>query len=110
MPTFGPAASRRLASLAAAAAFLTATAFVGVPVAAAEPNAAPEANTCPYKVSTPPAVDSSEVPTAGDPPQPMPVPATPMGGDALSGCGIITAPAPHRSPRTSPQRRGWSPT
>ena len=91
MPTFGPA-SRRLASLAAAAAFLTATAFVGVPVAAAEPNAAPEANTCPYKVSTPPAVDSSEVPTAGDPPQPMPVPATPMGGDALSGCGIITAP------------------
>jgi serine-type D-Ala-D-Ala carboxypeptidase (penicillin-binding protein 5/6) len=82
----------RLAGLAAAAAFLTAQAFVGGPVAGAEPNAAPEPNTCPYKVSTPPAVDSSEVPTAGDPPQPLPVPASPMGGDALSGCGIITAP------------------
>ena len=43
-------------------------------------------------MATPPAVDSSEVPTAGDPPAPLPVPATPLGGDALSGCGIITAP------------------
>jgi D-alanyl-D-alanine carboxypeptidase (penicillin-binding protein 5/6) len=25
-------------------------------------------------------VDSSEVPKAGDPPQPLPVPATPVGG------------------------------
>src|SRR6478609_6567142 len=91
MATFG-SASRRLASLAAAAALLTAPAFVGMPVAAADPQAAPEANTCPYRVTTPPAVDSSEVPTAGDPPQPLPVPASPLGGDALSGCGIITAP------------------
>ncbi|WP_319456422.1 MULTISPECIES: D-alanyl-D-alanine carboxypeptidase family protein [unclassified Mycobacterium] len=91
MATFGPA-SRRLASLAAAAAFLTAPAFVGIPVATADPEAAPDANTCPYRVVTPPAVDSSEVPEAGDPPLPMPVPASPMGGDALSGCGIITAP------------------
>jgi D-alanyl-D-alanine carboxypeptidase (penicillin-binding protein 5/6) len=42
-------------------------------------------------VSTPPAVDSSEVPKAGDPPQPLPVPATPVGGEALSGCGVIVA-------------------
>jgi len=91
MATFG-SASRRLASLAAAAALLTAPAFVGMPVAAADPQAAPEANTCPYRVTTPPAVDSSEVPTAGDPPQPLAVPASPLGGDALSGCGIITAP------------------
>ncbi|MFM9034018.1 MAG: D-alanyl-D-alanine carboxypeptidase family protein, partial [Mycobacterium sp.] len=46
---------------------------------------------CPYKVSTPPAVDASEVPKAGDPPQPLPVPATPAGGEALSGCGVIVA-------------------
>jgi serine-type D-Ala-D-Ala carboxypeptidase (penicillin-binding protein 5/6) len=71
---------------------LAAPALLGVPVAAAEPNAAPDTNACPYRVSTPPAVDSSEVPEAGDPPQPLPVPAKPLGGDALSGCGIVTAP------------------
>jgi D-alanyl-D-alanine carboxypeptidase (penicillin-binding protein 5/6) len=32
------------------------------------------------------------VPEAGDPPAPLPVPAKPLGGDALSGCGIVTAP------------------
>ena len=42
-------------------------------------------------MSTPPAVDSSEVPKAGYPPQPLPVPATPVGGEALSGCGVIVA-------------------
>lgn len=47
---------------------------------------------CPYKVTTPPAVDASEVPEAGEPPVPLAVPATPVGGEALSGCGIITAP------------------
>ena len=46
----------------------------------------------PVREATPPAVDSSEVPEAGDPPAPLPVPAKPLGGDALSGCGIITAP------------------
>ena len=51
----------------------------------------PDPNTCPYKVSTPPAVDSSEIPTAGDPPQPLPVPVNPVGGDALAGCGVIVA-------------------
>ena len=56
----------------------------------AEPNAAP-AN-CPYKVNTPAAVDSSEVPTAGDPPIPLAVPAKPVGGDALGGCGVVAAP------------------
>lgn len=58
-------------------------------VASAAP---PEGNTCPYRVTTPPAVDSSEVPEAGEPPLPLPVPAKPLGGDALSGCGVITAP------------------
>ncbi|HPY24545.1 MAG TPA: D-alanyl-D-alanine carboxypeptidase family protein [Mycobacterium sp.] len=51
----------------------------------------PAADNCPYRVTTPPAVDSSEVPVAGDPPQPLPVPATPVGGEALSGCGVIVA-------------------
>ncbi|MGV1087935.1 MAG: D-alanyl-D-alanine carboxypeptidase family protein [Mycobacterium sp.] len=78
---------RHLARAAALAATLT---LVGTPaVAGADP--APDPNTCPYKVATPPAVDSSEVPTAGDPPQPLPVPATPVGGDALAGCGVIVA-------------------
>ena len=51
----------------------------------------PAPDNCPYRVTTPPAVDSSEVPVAGDPPQPLPVPATPVGGEALSGCGVIVA-------------------
>ena len=77
--------------LVARAAALTVTLLLtGAPaLAAADPAADP--NSCPYKVSTPPAVDSSEVPTAGDPPQPLPVPASPVGGDALSGCGVIVA-------------------
>ena len=76
-----------------AAALAAAVCVVGTPaIAWAEPNAAPDPNTCPYKVATPPAVDSSEVPQAGDPPLPLPVPAKPVGGDALSGCGVIVAP------------------
>ena len=85
------ATSKTLARCAAALA--AAVCVVGTPaIAWAEPNAAPDPNTCPYKVSTPPAVDSSEVPEAGDPPLPLPVPAKPVGGDALSGCGVIVAP------------------
>jgi D-alanyl-D-alanine carboxypeptidase (penicillin-binding protein 5/6) len=77
-----------------AAALLVTPTVLGQPVAAAEPNAGPAAGTdaCRYKVSTPPAVDSSEVPRAGDPPAPLPVPSSPVGGNALGGCGIVTAP------------------
>lgn len=94
MATFGlmDRALRRAAALAAAALLLTAPALIGMPVALADPDAPQDANACPYKVATPPAVDSSEVPTAGDPPLPLPVPASPVGGDALSGCGVIAAP------------------
>jgi D-alanyl-D-alanine carboxypeptidase (penicillin-binding protein 5/6) len=71
-------------------------ALLGMPAALAEPAVVHDA--CPYKVSTPPAVDSSEVPQAGDPPVPLPVPASPIGGNALGGCGVVTAadtpPAP----------------
>lgn len=79
----------RCASSLAAAVFL-ASAVVGLPTAAAEPNAEP--GSCPYKVTTPPAVDSSEVPQAGDPPLPLPVPDAPVGGSPLGGCGVVTAP------------------
>jgi D-alanyl-D-alanine carboxypeptidase (penicillin-binding protein 5/6) len=83
----------RAAALAAAL-FL----MVSPAVATAEPNAA-EAATCPYRESTPPAVDASEVPESGDPPAPLPVPAKPLGGDALSGCGIVTAPGTPPAPQ-----------
>ncbi|HEX9833220.1 MAG TPA: D-alanyl-D-alanine carboxypeptidase family protein [Mycobacterium sp.] len=80
--------SQRAAALAAALFLVTSPA-----VAAAQPDAAPDSNACPYKETTPPAVDASEVPKPGQsPPGPLPVPAKPMGGDALSGCGVITAP------------------
>lgn len=76
--------------MARTAALAAALCLAGTPaLASADP--APDPNTCPYKVTTPPAVDSSEVPAAGDPPQPLPVPASPVGGDALAGCGVIVA-------------------
>ncbi|MGD1240841.1 serine hydrolase [Mycobacterium seoulense] len=85
----------RSASCLAAALFLTAAPVAfAAPIASAEPGAEPNAApaNCPFKVNTPPAVDSSEVPQAGDPPIPLAVPAKPVGGDALGGCGIVAAP------------------
>jgi D-alanyl-D-alanine carboxypeptidase (penicillin-binding protein 5/6) len=66
---------------------------LGMPIAVAEPNVAagPGHDPCPYKVSTPPAVDSSEVPQAGEPPLPLVVPPSPIGGNALGSCGVVTA-------------------
>jgi D-alanyl-D-alanine carboxypeptidase (penicillin-binding protein 5/6) len=80
--------SLRSASCLAAAVFMAG--LPAAPTAAAEPDAVPAS--CPYQVSTPPAVDTSEVPRAGDPPQPLPVPRAPVGGEALSGCGVVVAP------------------
>jgi len=76
--------STRLWRPATVTAILLAAGSAAVAPAHAEEN-------CPYRVSTPPAVDASEVPTAGDPPQPLPVPAAPVGGEALAGCGVIVA-------------------
>jgi serine-type D-Ala-D-Ala carboxypeptidase (penicillin-binding protein 5/6) len=43
-------------------------------------------------VTTPPAVDASEAPKPGEvAPGPLPVPTKTIGGEALSGCGVITA-------------------
>src|SRR5947209_6007730 len=83
----------RSASCLAAAVFLAA-APIAAPVAFAEPAPGPNAGppNCPYQVNTPPAVDSSEAPAAGDPPIPLAVPPKPVGGEALSGCGIVAAP------------------
>src|SRR6478735_10794448 len=80
--------SQRAAALAAALFMMACPA-----VASAQPDAAPDAGACRYREATPPAIDASEVPKPGeDPPAPLPVPAKPMGGDALSGCGVVTAP------------------
>ncbi|MCH9721439.1 MAG: D-alanyl-D-alanine carboxypeptidase [Actinomycetia bacterium] len=77
----------RRAAVAGAALFMAAAPAI----AGADPAPAQDPNNCPYKVSTPPAVDASEIPKVGDPPQPLPVPASPVGGEALSGCGVIVA-------------------
>ncbi|MGE5693806.1 MAG: D-alanyl-D-alanine carboxypeptidase family protein [Candidatus Sericytochromatia bacterium] len=83
---------RRALCAVSAGALVGFASLVSLPVAAAEPVASPDTTSCPYRVSTPPAVDESEVPVAGDPPAPLPVSAKPAGGDALSGCGVIVAP------------------
>ncbi|OBF61429.1 D-alanyl-D-alanine carboxypeptidase [Mycobacterium sp. 852002-53434_SCH5985345] len=85
----------RPASCLAAAVFLIAAPVtLAAPAAHAEPGAGPNAApaNCPFKVNTPPAVDSSEVPQAGDAPIPLAVPPKPVGGEALAGCGIVAAP------------------
>ncbi len=73
---------------------VAAPAALGLPTALAEPVPGPNAGppSCPYQVNTPPAVDSSEVPQAGQPPLPLALPPKPIGGDALAGCGIVAAP------------------
>ena len=73
---------------------VAAPAALGLPTALAEPVPGPNAGPpgCPYQVNTPPAVDSSEVPQAGQPPLPLALPPKPIGGDALAGCGIVAAP------------------
>ncbi|EUA19283.1 penicillin-binding DacC domain protein [Mycobacterium xenopi 3993] len=38
------------------------------------------------------------------------MPATPVGGNALGGCGVVAAPNTRRYPTTSPPRPGWLPT
>ncbi|QRY54182.1 D-alanyl-D-alanine carboxypeptidase [Mycolicibacterium septicum] len=80
------ALTRGLSTLAALA-MLAGPTVLCMPAAAADP--APE---CPYKVTTPPAVDASEAPQPGEvAPGPLPVPTKTIGGEALSGCGVITA-------------------
>ncbi|BBX18346.1 D-alanyl-D-alanine carboxypeptidase [Mycolicibacterium duvalii] len=89
MGTFRTFATRAAALLTAP---MTVALLTVAPVAGADPGL-PAADACLYRETTPPAVDASEVPKPGEaPPAPLPVPATPMGGDALSNCGVIVAP------------------
>lgn len=82
MATFGTG----LARLAVASLIVTAPLLIAAPVAQAD-------EPCPYRVTTPPAVDASEVPRPGDPaPQPLAVPDDPIGGAAMAACGVVTAP------------------
>ncbi|WP_078358652.1 D-alanyl-D-alanine carboxypeptidase family protein, partial [Mycobacteroides chelonae] len=100
MTTWIPAPDRRPSLRAAATRFAAATAAglivaalpMSTPLATAEPGfTPPDTSGCPYKVVTPPAVDTSEVPKAGgDPPAPLPVPAKPIGGEMLGSCDVIT--------------------
>lgn len=74
---------RRLTCLSAVLGALAAPALITMPVAGAD--------TCAVRETTPPAIDASEVPTAGPAPGPIPVPAAPVGGDSLGSCGLIVA-------------------
>lgn len=54
---------------------------------------------CPYRTTPPAPVDESEVPLPGQTsPTPPPVPETPAGGDALTGCDVV-APDGFEVPR-----------
>src|SRR5260221_433768 len=100
---------RRSASCLAAAVFMVAgppglAGVVALPTAKAEPTAeAGGAANCPYRVTTPPAVDSSEGPAAGDLPPPFGGPAAPPRGKPPGGAG------PHPAPRPPPRPGGNPP-
>lgn len=55
------------------------------------PFATPDTDDCPNATKPPPPVDLSEVPKPGETAPPaLPVPADPIGGDALAECGTVT--------------------
>lgn len=91
---------RRVALVGAT--FLIAGCLVAAPVtASAAPNTdpyvppsvtvqTPATDDCAQRNQPPPPVDTSEnVPDGQSPPEPLPVPAQPVGGPALGGCGLV---------------------
>ncbi|WP_027496412.1 D-alanyl-D-alanine carboxypeptidase family protein [Rhodococcus sp. JG-3] len=59
-------------------------------VSTTPPFTTPNTDACPFAASPPPAIDSSEVPAPGSTaPQPVPIPADPVGGSRLAECGAI---------------------
>ncbi|QLY31999.1 D-alanyl-D-alanine carboxypeptidase family protein [Nocardia huaxiensis] len=54
------------------------------------PFTTPNTDSCPQKTAPPPPVDDSEVPKPGSTtPAALPIPAAPVGGKALGGCGLV---------------------
>ncbi|WP_299561660.1 D-alanyl-D-alanine carboxypeptidase family protein [uncultured Mycolicibacterium sp.] len=98
--------ARRALRLVVLAVLAAVPALLAAPAAVAEP---PEAvDPCPYRVTTPPAVDASEVPPPGvEPPAPLPVPDKPVGGDALGRCGTIVAPNTPPLPEGDISAEAW---
>ncbi|WP_305092272.1 D-alanyl-D-alanine carboxypeptidase family protein [Prescottella sp. R16] len=93
-----------IVTMATSALVLCATVTTAPPAAAQPPPPAgtttttppfstPNTDACPHREVPPPAIDLSEVPRPGETaPAPVPVPADPVGGDALGACGLVTAP------------------
>ncbi|MFC7341382.1 D-alanyl-D-alanine carboxypeptidase family protein [Saccharopolyspora griseoalba] len=82
--------------------------LVTLPLLAA-PAAAAQAPACPNATLPPPPVDTSEVPPPGSPsPTPLPVPETPVGGDRMGECAVITAEgAPSPPPQVADAAASW---
>nr|WP_040819601.1 serine hydrolase [Nocardia jiangxiensis] len=60
------------------------------PTGTSVPFVTPNTDSCPDRISPPPAIDESEVPEPGQTvPKPLPVPASPVGGGKLGGCGVL---------------------
>ncbi len=84
------------AAIAIVASMLLPGSAAAVPPPPAPPAPAPTPVTdhCPNRVNTPPAVDTSEVVAPGETtPAPLPVPTPAVGGEELSGCGVVADPA-----------------
>lgn len=61
------------------------------PAPPAPPLVTPNTDACPFATAPPPVIDLSEVPQPGQTaPAPIPLPASPVGGIQLGGCGLIT--------------------
>ncbi|TDD04914.1 D-alanyl-D-alanine carboxypeptidase [Saccharopolyspora terrae] len=82
--------------------------LVALPLLTTAPAAA-QAPACPNAEAPPPAVDTSEVPAPGQPaPTPVPVPETPVGGDQLADCALLSAPnQPAPPPDVAASAAGW---
>jgi len=67
----------------------------------------PSTDGCPQRDKPPPAVDTSEdVPDGQSPPEPLPVPTTPVGGGKLGDCGLIL-PANASAPPSDISAGAW---
>ncbi|MFC9998593.1 D-alanyl-D-alanine carboxypeptidase family protein [Nocardia sp. NPDC127526] len=91
-----PRAVRTAALLAAGLTAFTVSAFAPLPGATAQPPTSttpfttPNTDDCPNKTTPPPPVDTSEVPAPGESaPAALPIPASPIGGKQLGGCGLV---------------------